>query len=300
MTTTEPVIEERPLQLNDVAVIEYEGIKDGKPFELIPKTSAVRVTIGKNELFPNFDENLLGMNKSQERQFEFSFPENYENEALAGNKIEMKVLLKDIRKIVYPEINDEFAKKMGQYQSLDELKQAIRQNLENLYADQAEKELQEMIYSQLLERTSFDVPDTWIKHELMTIKNEIVQSFAAQNIDMEQMGFTEEKIDAQYHDLAEKQARRHMLLNYLIDQEKLVATDAEVDAEFERIEKVTGKPSQEIKDFYYQDDNRNALETLKYSILERKALNMVLDANTIETVTLEADAVSDTQDNKNE
>jgi trigger factor len=300
MTTTDPVLEDRPLQLDDIAVIEYEGFKDGKPFEMLPKTSAVRLVIGKNELFPNFDENLLGLNKSQERLFDFSFPKDFPNEALSGHTVEMKVLLKDIRKIVYPEINDEFAKKLGHYQNLDELKAAIRNNLEQLYIEQSEKELQEMIYSQLLEKSSFDVPDTWIQQELMTIKNEIAQSFAAQNIDMEKMGFTDEQIATKYSDLAEKQARRHMLLNYLIDQEKLVATDAEVESEFEKIEKITNKSMDEIKDFYYQEENRNALETLKYSILERKAFNMILDANAIETVTLEADAVSDNTDNKKE
>jgi len=298
MATTEPVIEERPLQVDDIAVIEYEGLKDGKPFELIPKTSAVRVNIGKNELFPNFDEKLLGMNKAQERQFDFSFPEQYSNETLAGIKIEMRVLLKDIRKLVFPEINDEFAKKMGEYTSLDELKNAIRGNLDQLYAEQSEKELQEMIYTQLLERVSFDVPDTWIQHELMAIKNEIKQSLAAQNIDMEKMGYTEEQIESQYRTLAEQQARRHLLLNYLIDQEKLVATDEELNAEFQRIEKITNKSFEEIENFYQQEDNRSLLETLKYTILERKAFKMVLDANTVENVTLEADAITNSNDNK--
>jgi trigger factor len=300
LTTTDPVLEDRPLQLNDIAVIEYEGYKDGKPFEMVPKTSAVRVTVGNNELFPNFDENLLGMNKSQERQFDYSFPENYPNDELAGQKIEMKVILKDIRKIVFPEINDDFAKKMGNYQNLDELKQAIRSNLEQLYTDQAEKELQEMIYSQLLERASFDVPDTWIQHELMTIKNDIRQRLAAQNIDMEKVGYTDENIENKYRDLAEKQARRHMLLNYLIDQEKMVATDAEVDAEFDKIVEMTGKSIEEVKDFYQKDENIQILETLKYSILERKAFNMVKDANDIETINLEADSVSEIKDNNNE
>jgi trigger factor len=300
MATTDPIIEDRPLQHNDIAVIEYEGLKDGKPLEMIPKTSAVRVVIGKNELFPNFDENLLGMNKSQERQFDFSLPDDYPNADLAGLKFEMKVLLKDIRKFVFPEINDDFAKKMGEYQTLEELKQAIRTHLKHLYAEQAEKELQEMIYTQLLERVQFDVPETWIKHELMTIKQDIFQSLASQNIDMNKMGFTEEEMDKNYRTLAESQARRHLLLNYLIDQEKLVATDAEVDADFERIASMTGKPLEEIHSLYQQEDSRNALENLKYAILERKAFQMIMDANTIETVSLEAETVSDRTDEKNE
>jgi len=300
MTTTDPVLEDRPLQLNDIAVIEYEGFKDGKPFEMIPKTSAVRMTVGKNELFPNFDENLLGMNKSQERQFDYSFPDNYPNNDLAGQKIQMKVLLNDIRKIVYPEINDDFAKKMGNYQTLDEMKQVVRSNLEQLYANQAEKELQEMIYTQLLERATFDVPETWVKHELMTIKNDIQQRLAAQNIDMEKVGFTDENIEEKYRELAENQARRHMLLNYLIDQEKMVATDAEVDAEFNKIAERTEKSIEEVQAFYQKDENINVLETLKYTILERKAFKMVMDANDIETINLEADSVSESNENNNE
>jgi trigger factor len=157
-----------------------------------------------------------------------------------------------------------------------------------------------MIYTQLLERVQFDVPETWIKHELMTIKNDIYKSLASQNIDMEKMGFTEEQMNNNYRNLAEQQARRHLLLNYLIDQEKLVATDAEVDAEFERIAGVTGKSIEEIKTFYQHEDSRNALETLRYSILERTAFQMILDANTIETVVLEADDVSDSTDEKKE
>jgi len=295
MPETEPINEDRPLQLNDIAVIEYEGFKEGKPFEMLPKTTAVRMEIGKNELFPNFDENLLGMNQSQERSFEFSFPELYSNESLGGQKVEMKVLLKEIRKKVLPEINDDFAKKLGGYQSMDELRQAIQQNLEQLYNQQAEKELQEMVFTQLLERASFDVPEAWVEQELVSIKQEIQQSLASQNVDMEKVGFTDENIVKQYRTTAENQARRRLLLNYLIDQEKMVATDNDVEAEFERIASSTGKAVDTVKDYYQQEEHRQNLDTLKYTILERKAMQMIQDANTIETVSLEADTVSDSK-----
>ncbi|ETR73503.1 MAG: Trigger factor [Candidatus Magnetoglobus multicellularis str. Araruama] len=295
MPETEPINEDRPLQLNDIAVIEYEGFKEGKPFEMLPKTTAVRMEIGKNELFPNFDENLLGMNQSQERSFEFSFPELYSNESLGGQKVEMKVLLKEIRKKVLPEINDDFAKKLGGYQSVDELRQAIQQNFEQLYNQQAEKELQEMIFTQLLERASFDVPEAWVEQELVSIKQEIQQSLASQNVDMEKVGFTDENIVKQYRTTAENQARRRLLLNYLIDQEKMVATDNDVEAEFERIASSTGKAVDTVKDYYQQEEHRQNLDTLKYTILERKAMQMIQDANTIETVSLEADTVSDSK-----
>ncbi|MBF0450670.1 MAG: trigger factor [Candidatus Magnetomorum sp.] len=294
MATSEPILDNRPIQLDDIAIIEYEGFKEGKLFELLPKTSAVRVEIGKNELFPNFDENLLGMNKDQERTFDFTFPENYSNDTLAGQPVQMKVILKDIRKKVYPEINDDFAKKMGNYQTLDDLKKAIRDNFERLYDDRAEKELQESVYTQLLERTSFNVPETWIKYELENITLEIKQSLAYQNISMEQAGMNDEIIHQQYRDLAEIQGRRHLLLNHLIEQEKLVATDEEVDAEFEKMAQATGKTIEDAKTFYTNEENVQHFEILKHSILEKKAMQMVLDANSIETVELQADSQSDT------
>ncbi|KPA15124.1 Trigger factor [Candidatus Magnetomorum sp. HK-1] len=291
MATTEPILENRSIQLNDVAVIDYEGFKDGVPFELLPKTTAVRMELGKNELFPNFDENLLGMNKDQERSFDYSFPENFPSEGFAGQNIQMKVVLTDIRKKVYPELNDEFAKKMGNFQSMDELKKAVNENYKSLYANQAEKDLQELVFTQLLERVSFDVPEVWIKYELEGIMQEIEQSLANQNMSMEQVGFTPEKINEQYRDLAITQARRHLLLNHLIEQEKLVAKDEEVDAEFEKMSAVTGKPIDEIKAFYNNEENRKNLDMLKYTMLEKKALQMVLDANTIEEVELQADSI---------
>jgi len=288
MPSTEPIMEDRSIQKDDIAVIEYEGLKNGAPLEILPRTSAVRLEIGKNELFPNFDDHLVGMNKNQERQFEFTFPADYTNTDLANQTIEMKVLLKDIRKKVYPELNDDFAKKLGNYSTMDEVKAEIRSNLETLYENQSEQELQEEIFVRLLERTTFDVPDTWINHELGSIKLELQQSMAAQNIDMEKTGFTDEMIRKQYYNTAVAQARRHLLLNYLIEQEKLVATDAEIEAEFERMSTMTGKAIQTIKDHYAQEENQQELDKLKYLLLERNAMKMVIDANKVENVTLEA------------
>jgi len=300
MATTEPILEDRPLQLEDVAVIDYEGFKDGVPFELLPKTTAVRMELGKNELFHNFDENLLGMNKDQERTFDYTFPEDYPNNEFAGQKVQMKVILTDIRKKVYPELNDDFAKKMGNYQSMDELKNLIRDNYKNLYTNQAEKELQEMVFTQLLERVSFEVPEVWIKYELEGITQEIGQSLAMQNMSIEQIGLTPDKINEQYRELAITQARRHLLLNHLIEQEKLVAKDDEVEAEFEKMASTTGKTLDDIKAFYNNDDDderkQTNLEMLKYTILEKKAMQMILDANSVEEVELQADSVQKAQD----
>jgi len=297
MATTEPILEDRPVQIGDNAVIEYEGYKDSKPFELLPKTSAVRMELGKNELFPDFDENILGMSKDQERTFDYAFSENYPNETLAGQSIQMKVTLKEIRKKIYPEINDEFAKKLGNYQSIDELKTAIKNNMQRLYDNESEKELHELVFKQLNEKVSFDVPETWIKYELEAIKLEIEQALAYQNASMEQAGFTEESISTQYRGLAEIQARRHLLLNHLIEQEKLNTTDEEVNAEFEKIAQTTGRSVEDTKEFYTKEENRQNLEMLKYTILEKKSLQMVLDANNIETVELKADEISNEQKN---
>jgi trigger factor len=286
MATTEPILEDRPLQLKDFAVIEYEGFKDGKSYELIPKTSAVRMELGKNELFPNFDEKLLGMSKDEERTFDYTFPENYSNVSLSSQVIQMKVILKEIRKKVYPEINDEFAKNLGNYQTLDELKKDVRENLKRLYDQEAEKELHESVFKQINEKAPFEVPDTWISYELEGIKNEIEQTFAQQNLEMKDTGFTDEFISKQYGDLAEIQARRHLILTHLIDQEKLTTTDDEVEAEFEKISQATQRSLEDVKGFYLKEENQQNLGLLKYTILERKALQMILDSNTIETVEL--------------
>ena len=130
------------------------------------------------------------MKSGDKKDFEVKFPQDYFNKKLADLDISFQVTLHEIREEVLPEIDDVLAKKAGQYESLDELKEAISDNLEQGYNKRMEQELHEQIYQELISRSDFEVPDVMVDMELEGIIKEAESSFAYRNISMEDIGLT--------------------------------------------------------------------------------------------------------------
>ena len=189
-----PVKEDRGLQNGDFALIDYEGFKDGNPFEATALTQNFTLKIGDGVILPEFDEQLIDLKSGGVKEFSVTFPEDYFNAQLANQAIDFKVTLNDIRQEELPEIDDELAKKVGQYDSLKDLKEAISQNLRQGYDKRTEQELNEQIFSKLLDITEFETPETLIDAELDGIVQEAERSFAHRNTTLEEQGLSRESI----------------------------------------------------------------------------------------------------------
>ena len=274
--------EDRPAQEGDFVLIDYEGFKDGKPFAETQKTENFTLKIGDGPILKEFDEQLIGMRIDETREVKVHFPEDYFNNKVANLKIIFNVKLNGIREVVLPAIDDEFAKDLGQYETLKQLKDGIRNNLIKGYEKRSEQEVQEQIYIALLKKTNFEVPDSWIDHELKGIINETEMAFAQHGITLEQRGLTKESLEEKYRDTAKNQVKRHLLLKKIIEQEKLTISDEELENGYKDMSKVFNKPVEEIKKFYEQKEN--SVESLKLSILEKKALKLIIENSSQEIV----------------
>ena len=120
------VVEGRPLEKTDTAIIDFEGFREGKSIEGA-KAAGHMLALGTNSLIPGFEEQLVGMNKGETRKIKVKFPEDYSNKELAGKDAEFTVTLKEIKKKVLPELNDEFAKDIGGNKSVAELKEGDKE-----------------------------------------------------------------------------------------------------------------------------------------------------------------------------
>jgi trigger factor len=158
--------EERPVQTDDFAVIDYEGFKDGKPFEATAKTENFTVRVGEGKIAKEFDENLVGMNPGETRDISVSFPEDYFNDKLKNQQIDFQVTLHEIRKEEISELDDSFAKSLGQFETLEDLKNMIKDNLTQGYEKRIEQELNEQIFEALINKTSFELPEVMVNYEL--------------------------------------------------------------------------------------------------------------------------------------
>jgi len=276
------VEETRPIQKGDFALIDYEGFKDGKPFAKTQKTENFTLKVGNSQIFKEFDEQLIGMNPGENKEINIHFPEDYFNKELANLNITFHVKLNGIREEILPEINDEFAKDLGKYETLDQLKNAISDNLKQGYEKRTEQELNEQIFTALIAKKGFEVPDTMVEYELDGIMSDIERSFAHSNTSMEDLGLSKEKLSEKYRDTAIKQVKRHLILNKFIEQEKLTLSDEEINNGFEEMSKIFNKPLEEISSFYKL--NKDNLELFKNTLLEKKSIKLIIENSIIENI----------------
>jgi len=287
----ETIEEERPVQEGDAAVIDYEGFKDGEPFEKTQKTQNFTLKVGVGIIAKDFDRQVIGMKPSETKEFNVKFADDHVNKDLAGLDITFKVLLKEIKKEVLPEIDDAMAKKFGQFETLDELKKEIINNLEQGYEKRREHELNEQIYEALIADRNFELPEIMVDYELQGIIDETERSFAASNISMEQLGMTKESLSEKYRETAEKQVRRHLILEKIVEQEKMNISEKELEEGFKDLSLQFNQPAEQIKAYY--KENPDKIKFFEHTLLEKKAIKLIIDSSNIEEVEPEPAQISE-------
>jgi trigger factor len=278
----EKIGEDRAVREGDFVLIDFEGFKDGRPFAETAKTENFTLKIGEGPILKDFDDQLVGMQPGETRAFKIAFPDDYHNKKLAGLEISFEVALNEIREEILPPIDDALAKKTGQYENLDDLKKVIAANLEQGYAKRIEQELHEQIFKELIARSDFEVPEAMVDMELEGIVEEAVRSFSYRNITMEELGITRESMAEKYRDVAFNQVKRHLLLGKIIEQESLEVSAEELKAALNEMAENFKQPVEEIQKYY--DQNKEKLEYFKHTILEKKAITLIIESSKIEDV----------------
>lgn len=288
--------EDREVQEGDYVMIDYEGLKDGKPFAETQATENFSLRVGDGVIHKSFDEQLQGMKPGEKKEIPVTFPEDASHKALAGLEIVFAVNLKEIREQVLPDVDDEMAKQLGPFESLEDLKAKIRENLEKGYEKRVEQELNEQIFSQLLDQQAFEVPDSMVEYELEGIVREAEQTLAYHNMSMDDAGVTTEGLSEKYRDLAVKQVKRHLILNKVIDQENLTLSDDALDAGLQEMADSLRQPVDAIKGFYAQSPER--MDAFQHTLLEKEAIKLIIENGNTEDVEPELEAGKDSADTK--
>ncbi|MFZ0726565.1 MAG: trigger factor [Desulfobacterales bacterium] len=282
LTRYKPIADERPACEGDHVMVTYEGLRDGKPYSETQRTENFTLKIGDGRISFSFDDGLVGMKPNETREIKVTFPAEHPNPKLAEAAIDFQVTLNQIREEDVPAIDDELAKRAGNYATLDDLRAEVRRNLQEGYTKRTEQEINEQIFTDLIAKVTFDVPQIMIDYELEEIVNDAEQSLAYRNKTFEDMGLTRETIAEKYRDTAVKQVKRHLILEKIIDQESLTLTDAEVDAGLQKMADAFQQPVAQIKTFYSQ--NADKIDYFKQTLLEKKAIKLILDSSVVEEV----------------
>jgi trigger factor len=279
MTKKVKIEEDRPVQEGDFIVIDYEGFKDGKPYAETAKTENFTLKIGESTIAKDFDEQTIGMKAGESLEIVVNFPEDHFNDKLKNLSITFKITLHEIRKEEIPELDDAFAKSLGPFETLEDLKNMIKENLTQGYEKRIEQELNEQIFKALIETTEFEVPEVLVEYELESIITDTERRLSYQNQSMEEVGLTREGLREQYRETADKQVRRHLILSKVVEQEKLELADEELEEGYADMAKSLNQPTEQIKAFY--DQNKERLDFFKHTLLEKKAIRLIIDNSNI-------------------
>jgi trigger factor len=276
------VDDERPVENGDMVLIDYEGFKDGNAFEPAGKTENFLVEVGSGQMLTAFEQQLVGLRVNSTKEFAVQFPEDYYNNDLAGLEVTFRVILKEIKEEILPELDDEFAKDLGTYQTLAEVKDAIREHLEREYEAQSKRQLREDIIDLLIEQHDFELPESLVNEELAAMVRHSQKAMADRGVSSEGSGATEGELFERHRPLAERQVREYLLLQKVIEQEQIPLTDEALEEAYEELARVMNQPVGTIKQFHGQ--YTDVYETFRQKTIEKQAITRVMEESEIERV----------------
>ena len=230
-------VEDRGAQKGDYAVIKYEGTRDGTPFEG-GTAERMPLIIGEDRLIPGFEDNLVGLDVGGAKGFDITFPEDYQEETLAGKDAHFEVELRELREKIMPDLDDDFARSMGDFEDLASLRTEITGRLERNALDRARHEFADKIIDYAVANATLELPDVLIDQEVEVMHDEFRGTLARQGITEEAYlkvtGKSEADIHADFRPDAEKRVKVLLVLSKVAEAEGITIDDADVDAEVAR------------------------------------------------------------------
>jgi trigger factor len=220
------------------------------------------------------------MSPNTDKEFSVHFPSDYFNKDLADLDISFKVTLKEIKEEIVPEIDDEFAKDLGAHETLAELKQTIRKQLERRYEAQSERELRRDIIDMLIEQQKFELPEVLVKNELSALVKEAHNALSSRGLSLADTGRTDESLSKEYYPRAERRVREYLLLQKVVEQEEITATDEMMEEAYKDMAEAMNQPVDTIKQFH--KTYNEAYEMFKQRTLEEQAIKSIIESSTIE------------------
>ena len=230
----------RALADGDFAVVHLKSVAgvEGNPID----NDDMMLHIGDSETFPEFTENLRGVSPGEEREFDVKYPDDYGQEQLAGKTIRFLATVKGVRRKDLPEINDDFARDLGDYQNVEELRDAVRRSIlaEKTYA--AQEEAKTKLIAELVKNHDFSVPEVYIDRQTEIGIESRLRGLASQGVDPRSLKLDWTKLKENYREKAIHDVKASLLLERVADAEAIHTTQDEVDKEVQRIAKQEREP----------------------------------------------------------
>ncbi len=269
--------EGEPARKNDTVIINFECFLDGEPFEG-SKGEEYPLVLGSGSFIPGFEDQLVGSKAGEEKEVKVTFPEDYQVENLAKKEAVFKVQVKEIKRRELAPIDDEFAKDVSEFETLEELKKGIRKRLETTAEEQSQREFRNRVLDKAVDAAEVDIPEKLINKRLEVMLDNFSKRLEQQGMTMEQyLEYTQsswKEFKKLYRPEAEKSVKSDLVLEAIAKAEKLDVTEEDMDSQIEKMAKMY---KQNVKSLRAIMAAQDSLDSLKYGIMLDKAADFLVD-----------------------
>ena len=271
-------VDDRPAQDGDDVVIDFDGYKDGTPFEG-GKAEKYTLKLGSGQFIPGFEEQVVGHSVGDEFDINVTFPEDYHAKELAGAPVVFKIKLHEIRYSEIPALDDDFVKDTTDFETVDELKADTRKHLEEHAEEHADAEVETAILEGNIERLEGEIPDVMYENKVNEMVEDLAHRLSHQGLDLSTYlqftGMTEESLRTAYREQAEKQVKLRLALEQYVADNSVEPTEEDVEEEYKKIAEQYNMPAEEVKKYIRAED-------LKLDVAVSKAVDEIKAAAVIE------------------
>ena len=264
-------VEDRPVENGDIVNIDFEGFLNGEPFDG-GKSDSFDLEIGSGSFVPGFEDQLVGMNAGEEKDIDITFPEDYHAD-LAGKAVVFHVKANSIKVKDLPALDDEFAKDVSEFDTLDELKNDVREKLVKEREDAARRAFEDIVMSKVAEGIQADIPDAMVEDQAQRFVDNFRMQIQSQGIPYDQYmkmtGMDEEKLLADAKGPALGQVRMELAINAIVKAENLEASDEDVEAEYAKMASQYNMDVENVKK--YMDD-----AVVREQVVRTKAIDLAV------------------------
>jgi trigger factor len=272
--------QDRPIQRDDYVALDYTGFEGDQPLDGINSENFL-LKVGGHEFHPKFEEALIGLNKDAEAEINVDFEDSYPHPKLAGKNIKFKVKIIDIKEMVLPELNDEFAQNLGSdLKDFQDLKNKVRETITAQEEKRIDRETKQRLLEKISDDVDFELPQVLVESELDYAVENVKQSIIRSGSNLEKAGLSEAKLRQDFRATSEKRVREMLILGEIADQEKITLDEDDIAEGFKNLAATTGQDPDTLRKYY---ETRNLLDSLREKLLEEKTLNYLIEhANIIE------------------
>lgn len=267
-------VETRPVESGDITIIDFEGFKDNVPFDG-GKAENYELTIGSNTFIPGFEGQIIGMKKDEEKNIKVTFPKDYPQKDLSDKEVIFKVKLHEIKKKEMPEINDELAKDISEFETLEELRKDIKTKKESQAKQKEKTESEDKVIEEVTKNSKIEISEGMIELELENMLKDMEARLSYQGMKLEQylkmINKSEQDFKTESKPHAEKQIKERLVLEAVAKTEKIAPTDEEIQEKIKEMAESYGKKAEEIK------DNESLIKYVVDNLKTEKTVNLLIE-----------------------